>query len=406
MAAVEEPGFRVLILTVGQTREPLETALAEHTPNGVVFIASQSSQVTVAPLLQEYGSSLKHYTLLIEDPESLIESYQIGQRALAKALEWEARVVLADLTGGTKPMVAGVMLALSGQGVTFSYVGGERRDRLGRVESGYERVRLLEDPSVRYGLREWEGFRRAWNAGNFPAGLDFLQGLLARPLTHSEQRFYTHLTGITEGLVEWDRFQHREAQKKLARHLEPALAIAEAWSHGAKVRVLRALEKAYERLEQLLGEGNRPSFALLADLMANAQRRAEAGRYDDALARLYRAVELAAEADIHQRHGLVLRRPDTYPKSLAALQSRASSLRGLKETLALAFELDTQTGHTGTLSQRLYGDYSQRLQNFLERRHHSILAHGTKAVSPADYTALWNYLAEYGLEAAPAWPKW
>lgn len=403
---MEKPGFRALLLTVGQTREPLEVALSEHAPDGVVFIASQDSQVTAALLVREYGSSLKHHTLLVEDPESLTESYRAGQRALAKALEWEARAVLADLTGGTKPMVAGVMLALSGQGVTFSCVGGERRDGLGRVESGSERVRLLEDPTVRYGLREWEGFRRAWNGGNFPAALEFLRELLARSLAPSERRFYTHLEGVAEGLVEWDRFRHAVARDRLARHLEPALSIAEAWGHGAKVRVLRALEEAREGLERLLKEGNRPSFALLADLLANAQRRAEAGRYDDALARLYRAVELAAEADISQRHGLVLRRPETYPEALASLKGRAGGLRGLKETLALAFELDVRAGHTGTLAQRLYGDYAQRLQGPLDRRHQSILAHGTKPVSVEDYQALWDYLAECGLEAAPAWPKW
>lgn len=217
-------GARVLILTVGQTLAPLEVSLAEHSPDGVVFVASQDSQAVVGELLRMYGSSLKYHTLLLDDPESLTESYNVALRALRKALEWEARVIVADITGGTKPMVAGALLALSGQGVTFSYVGGTRRDALGRVESGSEQVRALEDPTVRYGTREWEGFRRAWNSANFGAALDFLQELRSRPLTPSEGRFYGYLSSLTQGMEAWDRFQHKAALVALEDNLLPALA--------------------------------------------------------------------------------------------------------------------------------------------------------------------------------------
>ncbi|PZA07273.1 MULTISPECIES: TIGR02710 family CRISPR-associated CARF protein [unclassified Meiothermus] len=397
---------QVLIATVGHSRAPVEFSLAEHAPDGVVFIASQDSQVVAAELVREYGANLRHHTFLLDDPESLTESYRVAQQALRKALEWEARSVVADVTGGTKPMVAGVVLALSGRGVTFSYVGGEQRDEAGRVVGGAERLKLLEDPTTRYGVREWGEFVQAWNIGQMDAAGAHLEALLQRELSPSERRFYRHLKGVVEGLVAWDRFQHAAAQKLLREHLEPALAVAEAWGHGGKVRVLQGLKQGLERLQELLNRGNAPSFELLADLLANAERRAAAGRYDDALARLYRALELAAEADVYARHGVVLRRPETYPEALVNLKDRASGLRGLKETLALAFDLDVRGGYTGTLAQRLYGDYAQRLQGLLDRRHQSILAHGIKPVAVEDYRALRDYLVECGLEAAPAWPKW
>jgi len=397
---------QVLIATVGHSRAPVEFALAEHAPEGVVFIASQDSQLVAAELMREYGAHLRHHTFLLDDPESLTESYRVAQQALRKALEWEARSVVADVTGGTKPMVAGVVLALSGRGVTFSYVGGEQRDEVGRVVGGAERLKLLEDPTTRYGVREWAEFVQAWNIGQMDAAKSHLEALLQRDLSPSERRFYQHLKGVVEGLTAWDRFQHAAAQKLLREHLEPALAVAEAWGHGSKVRVLQALKVATQGLQKLLEQGNVPSFELVADLLANAQRRAAAGRYDDALARLYRAVELAAEADVYARHKLVLRRPETYPEAVATLKDRAGGLRGLKETLALAFDLDVRAGYTGSLAQRLYGDYAQRLQGLLDRRHQSILAHGTKPVAVEDYQALWDYLVECGLEAAPTWPKW
>lgn len=401
---MSERGFTALILTVGQTAAPLEHALLEHAPQGVVLVASQGSQAVAGELIRRYGDSLRYHTLLLDDPEDLGEVFRKGLEALKKAKEWEARAVVADITGGTKTMAAGLVLALTGQGVTFSYVGGQQRDAQGRVVSGAERLRVLEDPTYRYGLREWEGFRRAWNQADFQASLEFLESLLQRPTSPSEQRFYTHLKGITEGMVAWDLFQHKEAWKKLEEHLEPALAIAEAWGHGAKVRALQELQEAKARLRAILDREGKPTFALLADLLANAQRRASRGRYDDALARLYRAIELAAEADLYERTGIELRSASSYPDKLKDLAGRKTP--GLKEALGLAFEIDTRLGNSGTLAQRLYGDYSSKLRGLLQQRHSSILAHGVKPVKSEALQGLQAYLREKGLEAAPAWPTW
>lgn len=400
--------MKVLILTVGTTRSPLEETLTQHSPEGVVFLASQQTLPVAADLIRDYGGSFRHHTLLLEDAESLLEAYQVALKALKKALEWEARAIVADLTGGTKPMAAGLVLALTGRGVVFSYVGGERRDpETGRVLPGAERLRLLEDPTSRFGLREWTGFVRAWNALNLGMAMAELEALLQKPLTPSEERFYGALLGVVRGLREWDRFRHGEALRLLKDHLPVALAVAEAWGHGAKVRVLRALEEQLPHLEAVVAVGAKPSFTLLQDLLANAERRAELGRYDDALARLYRALELAAEADIHERLGMVLKDPKTWPEGFPeTLRERILRPRGLMELLEAAFELDLAFGQQGTLAQRLYGQRN-RLQALLSRRHESILAHGTHPVEEADYQRLRDFLWELDerLKPLPPWPK-
>jgi CRISPR-associated protein (TIGR02710 family) len=399
--------MKVLILTVGTTREPLEVALSEHAPEGVVFLASQASHPVAAELLRDYGASFRHHTLLLEDAESLLEAYQKALLALRKALEWEAKAIVADLTGGTKPMAAGLTLALTGRGVVFSYVGGERRDpETGRVLSGHERLRLLEDPTARFGLREWAGFTRAWNALNLGMALSELESLLSRPLSPSEARFYRAMQGVVEGLVEWDRFRHQEALKRLSAHLPVALAVAEAWGHGGKVRVLKGLEALLPHLQSIVEAGEKPTFPLLQDLLANAERRAALGRFDDALARLYRALELAVEADLQERLGFALKDPKTWPEDFPeSLKERILKPRGLMELLEAAFDLDLAFGQRGTLAQRLYGE-KDRLQALLQKRHGSILAHGTKPVEREDYERLRDFLAglDERLRPLPPWP--
>ncbi|MGC8875551.1 TIGR02710 family CRISPR-associated CARF protein [Thermus sp.] len=399
--------MKVLILTVGTTREPLEVALSEHAPQGVVFLASQQSHPVAAELLRDYGASFRHHTLLLEDAESLLEAYQKALLALRKALEWEAKAIVADLTGGTKPMAAGLTLALTGRGVVFSYVGGERRDpKTGRVVSGEERLRLLEDPTARFGLREWAGFTRAWNALNLGMALAELESLLSRPLSPSETRFYQAMRGVVEGLMEWDRFRHREALERLSAHLPVALAVAEAWGHGGKVRVLKSLEDLLPHLKSIVEAGEKPTFSLLQDLLANAERRAALGRFDDALARLYRALELAVEADVQERLGFALKDPRTWPEGFPeSLRERVRKPRGLMDLLDAAFDLDLAFGQQGTLAQRLYGE-KNRLQALLEKRHGSILAHGTRPVEQGDYERLRDFLAglDERLRPLPPWP--
>jgi len=398
----------VLIASVGRTQEPLEASLAEHTPNAAILIASEDTMGTAAQLRESYPE-VSFRTLLLNDPENLTESFRLARKALSMAKKLEAKAIVADITGGTKPMTAGLVLALSGLGVVFSYVGGTRRDpATGRVLSGSERARVLEDPTVRFHEAEWKAFRQSWNAWRMDAAAEVLGRLLENnpALSPSEQKFFRHLQGVTLGMASWDRFHHTEALMSIEGNLPVALAIAEAWHHGNKVRVLKAIEAELPRLKRLVKKEGRPTMELLADLLANADRRSELGQYDDALARLYRALELAAEADLYHRTGIVLRDPQTWPKSLVPLlRERTERLLGLQSALDLIFDLDVQLGNQGTLAQRLRAEKEQ-LGSTLQKRHRSILAHGTEPVSEEDYRSFRALFRAYDLAPAAPWPRW
>ena len=399
-----------LIATVGKTLEPIEITVIEHEPDFVVLIASEDT-MGVASNLRERFAELAFKTLLLNEPEDLTETFRIAREALSYAKKEGATQVIADITGGTKPMTAGLVLALSGLGVIFSYVGGEKRDpKTGRVITGSERVRLLEDPTARFHELEWQAFKTSWNAWRMDSAAAMLGRILANPelLTPAEQKFYQNLLQVTRGLSAWDRFQHVEALEAIEEGLPIAFAIAEAWRHGNKVRVLKALEEYLPRLKRLVEKRGKPTMGLLADLLANAERRAESGRYDDAVARLYRALELAAEADLYTRTGIVLSDPSTWPETLGKVpRERAQNLFGLSSVLDLAFDIDLRLGHQGTLAQRLRGKLEdENFNRILYKRHRSILAHGTEPVNEEDYQAFLEVFKELALSPAEPWPRW
>lgn len=398
---------KVLIATTGRTPEPIVVSITEHAPDAVILIASEQSLDAASAVRKEYPE-LTYKTLILEDAESLVEAFRVARESLAIAKQWEAKTILTDISGGTKPMTAGVTLALAGMGVTISYVGGSKRDEKGRVVSGHERVRLLEDPTERFHLAAWENFKTSWNAWRMATAADALKRILADrdSLSRSEQRFYGGLERIAAAMAAWDRFHHQEALSVLKKHLPIALVIAEAWGHRSKVRVLMQLEAQLDHLERIANQAGKPTRNLLTDLLANADRRAEAGRYDDAVARLYRAVELAAESDLFERTGLQLKKPSTWPQSVPDdFRERAEGARGLFDVLDLIFDLDLQLGQQGTLAQQIRSEL-QSLRPVLGRRNESILAHGARPVTEEDYREFRQYFTKLGLEAAQPWPRW
>lgn len=150
----------------------------------------------------------------------------------------------------------------------------------------------------------------------------------------------------------------------------------------------------------------------LSELLANARRRHRQGRHDDAIARLYRAVELFAQNRLHAAFGATSGRIP-----LAALGG------GVAGDLRSAFPDDLVDGDCLQLScakafsalkyspfqedHRLPEVY-ERLKPALEKRNQSWLAHGTRPAGSADFDQMWGLVVrEFGIadNSIPDWPQ-
>ena len=111
-----------------------------------------------------------------------------------------------------------------------------------------------------------------------------------------------HLIDVTVAYLEWDTFRYCAARKKFAHTLVPLRAQLEACGHPEARALSAHLQESYRTVEMLAiprveSEHTLPEkaelFRLLAlDLAANAARRALGeSRYEDAVARLYSAIE-------------------------------------------------------------------------------------------------------------------
>ena len=154
-------------------------------------------------------------------------------------------------------------------------------------------------------------------------------------------------------------------------------------------------------LEELAKGKDDPSIALCQDLLENARRRAAQGRFDDALARLYRLVEARVQTQLFVRWRLKSGELDEVdvppdirrglkPVFIERLRRRVYQLP-LDRTVRLLRHRDPE--------DKVAAAYGDRGPPWLSLRNKSILAHGYHAISA---TVVSDAFAWIGETLAPA----
>ncbi len=100
--------------------------------------------------------------------------------------------------------------------------------------------------------------------------------MLTHPLDRSLQDKLIEARAVCESFDLWDKFDHKRALELI----EP---------YGSKYYPYII------DLKKILGKSKASGYELVSDLLNNADRRAAQLHYDDAIARLYRAIELFAQ---------------------------------------------------------------------------------------------------------------
>jgi CRISPR-associated protein (TIGR02710 family) len=219
-------------------------------------------------------------------------------------------------------------------------------------------------------------------------------------------RWLRRLEDLLVALDAWDRFDHHRALEVLTqvgdRRLDPTLLFP-----LKKVIASRRLldrEADEQKWPQMKGHG----LEAVEDLLLNAERRATQERFDDAVGRLYRAMELTAQlllklavTDQVGREGIETAAValDRLPvgiqphwRQVAAHKANGKQGATLEIGLTEAFNLLADLGHpTGQrwLEQR------STLINVLKIRNHSLFAHGFKPVGYVGWLELSSTLGGF-----------
>ena len=131
----------------------------------------------------------------------------------------------------------------------------------------------------------------------FAIALELLNTLPDDLLSETERSMRDELRQIAEAYSAWDLFQHVRF---------PSLHAAIKFSADSSLLRFRASNDAVSMLHDLgtaVRKNELSDFAVV-DLLGNARRRIEEGKFDDATALLYRACEMLAQWRLRTGHGI------------------------------------------------------------------------------------------------------
>jgi CRISPR-associated protein (TIGR02710 family) len=406
---------RVLLVTVGGSPDPIIFSVQAvrreqpSSPLDVVFICSVDPcpRPSLVQVIGE-GFPCEHYlpggqkelgaNLLVQlgitdynperhliglpDPDDLADAYQRIRDHIQMLRSGDSSVeIRGDYTGGTKSMSTALAMVCVQLGIDVGVVSGPRTN-LEKIDQS-ETTRLMEIGPLQAAYRLQTQLKQVLGLHNYGEATHLVDRFLqvyGNNITTNAAIKAKELWLLLQALDTWDRFQWNQAleQAKKTSLPEQCSKLMNWWQRVVMAR--DCLDG--KQLDQGAGI---TGYELVQDLILSAERKAAIGSYDDAVARLYRSLELLAETYIHLEHKLkrtnrrdvrgfiVYRSEDdaqvTGPRDRGVLNLYLW-LRGYEKTLR----------HWDGLGALFHVNRAQ-FDSLLTARNKSLLAHGLKPLS-------------------------
>lgn len=355
--------------------------IREENPDNIVFFTTDlSSKYTWNYIKEIYrneeGHKLKNYaTIRINDIDDFDEIY----RKMNKQFEKYKGKIKIDYTSGTKTMTMAACIAATVNQCELIFVSGERNEKSIIEESS--RFVKKQDLNEVFKTRLFKEIKDLFNNYRFNQGLDKLEAV---HIEGDEELEYLkmgyELLFVT--YKHFDDFNHKEAFEK--------------FSTGFYIDfpdLKNQLKRNYKSLHILNDpQHERYNFYILGSLMNNAFRRAEEGKYDDAIARLYRTIELISQIEL-EKYDL-----DPYDVDLHRIEADSPVIaKHLKSKLTKDYDDNYKFISLDARFLLLYNiskfndvavEYSHNRTNYnnmLHSRNNSIIAHGLEVKTFEDY---------------------
>lgn len=436
---------KILILSVGGSPEPLIYSINEFKPNKVVFLHSPQTLKEAHEVLGETNfDSLNTEFYEIPDAETLDDSFSVSKKVFSKFKDTNLYDVKVDFTGGTKPMVSGIVLAVvegNFANFKFSYVGSKdsesrNKNGVGIVKDGSEITKMQINPYKKYAITEFKRGKNFFNTYQFEAALKNFKNAEMQLEDGNLKELATYYIKLVNFYQSWDKFNSKlkvlnektdeEEKIRLNSYLQkeliekcPTAIFKEDFSNYEKFINQMKYNLDFLRLK-LSNDINKGIEYYLPDLLNNAYRKIEMGHYDDAVARLYRAIELIAQINLN-RLGLIdqdkLKQNKVFHINKKQFMKVTDDNRKARSKVVRWHLSDYEDPESKTFRITLAKNYDLlksfeipvafdyfsdiKLIRSKDKRNNSILAHG---LEPLDYDStidFYNKVLEFSLKSFP-----
>ena len=425
-----------LILSCGGSPEPLIFSIKNINPDFVYFLCSDDSKKEVEDILIDANFPKENHDIkIVKDHESLDESFA-KSREIIKELQTDYDNIHIDFTGGTKPMVSGLVLAAIGENCSYSYVGTENskgRDKngLGIVQNGFEAIKEQKDPYDVFAVMEFERGMDFFNRYQFDAaGINFKAA--SQKLESDELKELSNLYIELVNLYDlWDKFNNKDNNKNtlnsiLDNILKKINSSENLLNHlnGEYPKFIPQIENNIEFLKLKISKKGVIKLEdvpyYLPDLLNNAYRRIEEGKYDDAVARLYRAIELIAQVKLTENkiidEHVLISNAEFKLNKLDIHNLENIDVNNVVENFSEYYESEKRFGvglKKSYIVLEAFGikfasEYlnDNNIRDNIKLRNSSILAHGLKPIDKQKANELYSQVFGYAKKAFPEVEKY
>jgi CRISPR-associated protein (TIGR02710 family) len=352
---------------------PLVKLVRQIDPDFVAFLVSAESERVAHTVVAETGIPTDSWQVLqVPDVDDIEEAFRVALAAIRTARDrgYALHQISIDFTSGTKAMSAGIAMAgvIAGCG-SLRYIAGTRQQ--GIVMDGTERFLSLH-PTAIIAYREIELARALLLRLQFRGAIERCEAVNSALLDDHGQAVLRSLDHLAHAYDAWDKFDHRRFRGEYG---EADMTLREL----ASFRLADGIPRRVLAIAEAIKAGQLTDD-LLADLYANAERRRWEGRFDDAVARLYRLVEMLAQRELG-KYGLETGDLDLakLPTDLAEAYAKQRDPSDGKVKIGLRDAYHVLKGLDSPLASAF--DAAAKLGDDLAARNRSILAHG---ITPID----------------------
>lgn len=406
----------MLFVSVGGTPEQTVKSIQFNKPQYIIFFCSKETYGLTKEVINKVEHSIDIYEyerIVTDSPEDIGKSYRVIVQRLAEILEiWDMRYedVIVDYTGGTKAMTSAVVLATISHCNKYSYIGGVDRTKkgVGIVIDGKEKYYYQENPWNELAINELNVIDSLFEKARYASVVEQLENI-KNIVDIRLADIYEHLSEVCKAYYEWDCFRHQQA-KSIMNQSYPLLKRYLLFANNKYVdELVNQMEKNYIWLVTLTKElfNQKPAKEktvghkmMCIDLISNAVRRAEKeNKYDDAVARLYSAIEKLVKIRLLE-NGIdnSCTTGNQIPISLKKYFDRYKYYNtdikkecykyGFNASCQLLAELDDDFAPK-------YFKKKKELEKLMKSRNKSILAHGVEPVSKDLYERMLDITMEF-----------
>ncbi|MCS7215763.1 MAG: TIGR02710 family CRISPR-associated CARF protein [Thermodesulfovibrio sp.] len=408
---------RVAIFTVGGSPMPIINAIKSENFDYIYFICSKGRPENASERLVD-GEPIKEGEIIIaketglpkdkyekilieleyvDDIDKIYEYLETDliSRLKSRFRDEETLEIIANYTGGTKSMsIALALLALFQEGWQLQINVGPRPNLI-KIDSGDTPV-LISKENLNY-KRELKYFDILMKKFYYDDISERTSEILKnRSLETKKRNMLLNLRNVMKVFILWDKFDHNNAIEMLENLLNSLDRNSEMFECLNNYRIWG---------KKITGKIKSSGYCKVIDLILNAERRVIQERYDDAVARYYRVIEMMAQIRLKNEYKIdsseincneidVL--PEKVRNYLRGICEKARDEKG-KVKIGLVGDYELLAAFDDILG-KFYLDRKKYLLNALERRNNSILAHGEKPILKEEFEEIQRIFREFILE--------